>query len=265
MLAEDVIQASNFHPLVLANLGNVLKGEGSTDPAVWRAVKEELFDVMSDEDESYSGPLGFGNLMYPRTAVSSTLMAINILPSEAQSLLLLATLFCGPYVPELVLKVVFEKVHGNRSRTYLKWRNHLEERSFIQVHSHAVSWSSVPVQTVSISRLRQYFIRRLKRESLNLLVQSILQVDNSSSNQGDPELVVALSAMYGVEELRAGAAKIEGINIRQNVSEWRCVEPFVWLLETKGEEAWERQCLESAKEVITLYFCLQITYSDIDV
>ncbi|CAM6106825.1 unnamed protein product [Calypogeia fissa] len=253
VLVEDVIKASDFHPLVLANWGTALKGEGATDPAEWRAARDELFDVVSDEEDSFSGPLGFGNLMYPRTVVSSTIMAMNVLPSEAQSLLLLATLCSGPCVPEQVLRILFESVYGIRRRTYLRWRNQLEDRGFIQVQAHALPWSTLPVRTFSISRLRQYFIRKVKKESISFLVQSILSLRENS--HADTDLVTALSAIYGVEELRAGAAKQLGVDIKQNVSVWRCVQPFVWLLEIEGGEVWEeqQQCLQATKQVICQY------------
>lgn len=247
MLVEDVIEAANYHPLVLANWGTAMKGEGSTDPAEWRAAKDELFDVVSDEDDSFSGPLGFGNLLYPRTAVSSTMMAIDALPAEAQSLLLLASLFPGPGVPETVLRIFYERVYGNRTGNYLKWRNQLEDRAFVQVQTHAVSWGGDRVLTFSVNRLRQHFIRQLKKEALTVLVQSILGDNNPDA---DTDFLMALSAMYGVEELRCGAAKKLGVDIKQNLSVWRCVEPFVWLLEIEGREAREEDCLESAKQVI---------------
>lgn len=245
-VADDVIHASEFNPLVLANLALAISSERATDLDEWKTVRKYLLELLDDDGKA---PVGYEET-YPQTVASTMTMAVNSMSVETKNLLFLAAVCDGPSVPEIVLKVFFKGSVGSMAR-FQKWCNYLEDRDFIQIQTHVVEWTNVPQKAWSLHLLRQHFVREKKKDDVSSMVSELLDASHS-----ELDIVSALFVLFAGESYtRENSSRIaDSLGISRGTAEksfpWTSIKPFVWLLRVDSDEEWQRNASEQAKKVL---------------
>ncbi|CAM6100738.1 unnamed protein product [Calypogeia fissa] len=250
-IADDIIQASESNPLILANLALAINGERATDVGEWELKRNALLEFLEAEGHDV-GPVRF-DVKYPRNVAASMMVAVNSLEPEAKSMLFLASLCEGPSAPENVVRVFFKSAYG-RLASFVKWADYLEDYSLIRIQTQTVPGSTVYCRTWSIHGTRKHFILKEKAE-VTYIISTMLNLNNTAGHGTDVDLVGALCEIYMEKSLLLEFRKDSHLSPADATRLKSSIEPLLWMLQLPSgkEEDWQQEAHLHARQVILRY------------
>ncbi|CAM6088072.1 unnamed protein product [Calypogeia fissa] len=250
-IADDIIQASESNPLILANLALAINGERATDVGEWELKRNALLEFLEAEGHDV-GPVRF-DVKYPRSVAASMMVAVNSLEPEAKSMLFLASLCEGPSVPENVVRAFFKSAYGHLA-SFVKWADYLEDHSLIRIQTQTVPGSSVYCRTWSIHGTRKHFILKEKAD-VTYIISTMLNLNNTAGHGTDVDLVGALCDIYMEKSLLPEFRKDSHLSPADATRLKSSIEPLVWMLQLPSgkEEDWQQEAHLHARQVILRY------------
>ncbi|BBN11314.1 hypothetical protein MPTK1_5g10840 [Marchantia polymorpha subsp. ruderalis] len=240
-IADDIIQKLDSNPLLLTDIAMTISRQRREDVEEWRAAKENLLDLIFKENV-----VTFGlQSNYPKCAPCTMTMALNSLPDEPKTLLLLVAACRGPTVPEVVLKMLFKK-HVGRLLRFYEWKKLLEERDLVRIqdkNSTNTSWS--------VHTMRKKFTLEKRRSELVWIMECMFresdQLDGILYTE-EERLLASVCALYGDDKV--SEIGFQKLKVRFDIGEVRriAMEPIMWLLDVEPQVDWKRRAYRLARQ-----------------
>ncbi|KAL2636033.1 hypothetical protein R1flu_007512 [Riccia fluitans] len=254
-IVNDIIKKLDNNPLLLTDIAMTINREKREDVDEWRAARENLLDLIFKENVVTFGLLS----AYPRCAPCTMTMALDSLPEEAKTLLLLVAVCRGPTVPEVILRILFKKHVGS----LLKWfecKKLLEARELVRVHA-----KSSTITTWSIHPMRKKFVIEKRRTELAWIMECMFRdsdlLDGILYTERE-RLLAVVCVFYGNKY--TSEIGFQKLKFRFDNSEIRrlAVEPILWLLDPDFRTDWKGKSYVLARQALLRYACQGILEQD---
>ncbi|KAL2629197.1 hypothetical protein R1flu_013883 [Riccia fluitans] len=185
-VSENMIQQADNNPLALASLAMTIQNSRIDDIEEWQNTAKAHLDLLT-LDEMDGAPVFDGKK--PKSFWATMKLVRQSLPSDAQELFILSSIFEGPSTPESVVKILYGwhcHKHGSKIYLFTRWRNELKNNgSMLRVENEVIietnsaDLEKVSQRTWSLHSLHKSFVRSEMKLEMGRLAESFFGPDNN--------------------------------------------------------------------------------------